>query len=57
VAVLLRRLWRRRYEVHHRVPLSSKRVCGLHVPANLEVITARENKAISNKSWPGMTLS
>jgi hypothetical protein len=57
LAELMTRLLRRRYEVHHRVPLSSKRVCGLHVPANLEVITARENKAISNKSWPGMTLS
>lgn len=37
------------HEVDHVIPLISKAVCGLHVPWNLRVITARENRAKQNR--------
>lgn len=40
------------HEVDHGIPLQGELVCGLHVPANLRIITAAENAAKGNRYAP-----
>ena len=42
------------FEVDHIVPLKSKKVCGLHCWANLQLLDPMINVIKSNRYWPDM---
>ena len=42
------------HHVDHVVPLTSKKVCGLHNEFNLRVIPATDNLKKHNRTWPSM---
>ena len=44
------------HEVDHIVPLNHPEICGLHVPWNLQVLTAIENQRKHNRFTPTLTL-
>jgi hypothetical protein len=41
-----------RFSVHHDVPISHRNVCGLHVPANLRVVSERYKEGVGRKFYP-----
>lgn len=54
IAIVYRKAQELGLEVDHVVPLKSKRVSGLHVWWNLQLLDQSHNKAKNNRLWPDM---
>ncbi len=48
-AKVLEKLTGEKYHVDHVIPLQGKNVSGLHIPANLQILTATANMKKGNK--------
>jgi hypothetical protein len=38
-----------KYEVDHIIPIVHEKVCGLHVPANVQILTKKQNRAKASR--------
>lgn len=54
IALVYRKAQEFGFEVDHVVPLQNPNVCGLHVWANLQLLTKSDNSAKGNRVWPDM---
>ena len=54
VASIRTRLTGKSHHVDHVVPIVSKRVCGLHVEGNLQILLGPDNSGKGNRHWPDM---
>lgn len=39
------------FVVHHMIPISHPRACGLHVPENLKIVSRSVKKGLGRKLW------
>ena len=45
------------YDMDHIVPLNHPLVCGLHCPANIQILPSRLNRLKGNRHWPDMPMA
>jgi hypothetical protein len=49
LAKLRSKIFNKQFEVDHVIPINSKKVCGLHVENNLQILEKAQNRIKSNK--------